>query len=359
MSTVLETGKGEARGPEEALAKVNRSPRVAYFSMEIALRAEIPTYAGGLGILAGDLMRSAADLNVAMVGVTLVSRRGYFHQAITPEGDQIESPEDWDPSAFASLLPTSVSVRIGSRDVWIDAWLATVDSPYGSPVPALLLAPPIPSTISCCSRYRRSPPYRKSVNLRSSGALRSTFVSALLALELLREELSKGASSDQALASVHQRTNFTTHTPVEAAHDRFPYSLAGELFGDFVDGKLLRTLGGEHELNVTRLALETSGVVNGVARERSGATLFEHPIRSVANGVHSAFWTCRPVAALYDRHVPEWRSAPEFLTRATRIPLAELLAAHAEAKTCRSPRSGIAPLSLSIRASRSSPSRGA
>src|SRR5512141_1363504 len=87
-------------------------PRVAYFSMEIALRAEVPTYAGGLGVLAGDTLRSAADLSLPLVGVSLVSRAGYFRQEIDAEGRQIEHPAGWDPAAFARRLDAKIAVRI-------------------------------------------------------------------------------------------------------------------------------------------------------------------------------------------------------------------------------------------------------
>ena len=327
-------------------------PRVAYFSMEIAIRPEMPTYAGGLGVLAGDLMRSAADLDLAMAGVTLVSRRGYFRQEITPDGEQIEKPDDWDPSQFATHLPTSVCVRAGGRDVWIDAWLARVESPYGTSTPVILLDAnverntPEDRTLTDFL-YGGDPVYRlkQEIVLGVGGArmlralgfrIREYHMneghSALLGLELLREELAKGTALDAALQAVRLRANFTTHTPVEAAHDRFPYALVEQVLGDYVDLALLRNLAGDEELNMTRLALEMSGVVNGVSRAQANGMFTGERIRSVSNGVHSRFWTSAPVATLFDRHVPEWCSEPELLTRAVHVSSAELLSAHAEAK---------------------------
>jgi glycogen phosphorylase len=327
-------------------------PRVAYFSMEIAIREEIPTYAGGLGILAGDLMRSAADLGVAMVGVSLVSRSGYFRQEITPEGDQVEQPDHWDPAHFAVRLPTAVSVRIAQHEVWIDGWLIVIESPYGDGVPVILLDTnaernsPADRALTDVL-YGGDETYRLAQEmvlgiggqrmLRALGfSIREYHMneghSALLALELLREETAKGAAPQRALHGVRLRANFTTHTPIEAAHDRFSYQLVDQVLGGEIDTGLLRVLGGERELNLTKLAHEMSGVVNGVTRARDGETLFAEPIRSVANGVHSRFWTCAPIATLFDQYVPEWRCEPEFLTHAVRIPAAELLAAHSEAK---------------------------
>jgi len=326
-------------------------PRVAYFSMEIAIHEKIPTYAGGLGVLAGDLLRSAADLGVAMVGVSLVSRRGYFRQQITPDGRQLEIPDDWEPAEFATRLPASVLVRIAGRDVWIGGWLYTIGSGRAA-VPMIFLDSGDPRNqpedqritdhlYGGDSRYRLSQEIVLGIGgVRMLHALGFTIReyhlneghSALLALELLREEVSKGASPEHALQSVRLRSNFTTHTPVEAAHDRFPYPLVEQVLGPIVDSSLLRRLAGEDELNMTRLAQEMSGLVNGVSRGCEGQTLFARPVRSVANGVHSQFWTSAPFAALFDRYVDGWKCDPELLTRAAKIPGPELLSAHAAAK---------------------------
>ena len=96
--------------------------RIAYFSMEIALRAEIPSYSGGLGVLAGDTVRTAADLEVPMVAVSLVSRRGYFRQTIDAQGRQVEHPDPWEPERFAAPLEAKVTVPCEGRRVWVGGW---------------------------------------------------------------------------------------------------------------------------------------------------------------------------------------------------------------------------------------------
>ena len=352
MSTVAQIPQTPVISTPPCIEDFTGVPRVAYFSMEIAIREEMPTYAGGLGILAGDLMRSAADLGVAMVGVSLVSRRGYFRQEITAEGDQVEKPDGWDPAQFGTRLTTSVCVRIAHRDVWVDGWLVRIDSPYGGAVPVILLDTNVernaPSDRALTDvLYGGDAAYRLSQEivlgiggarmLRALGFnIREYHMNeghaALLALELLREERAKNMTPQRALRSVRLRANFTTHTPIEAAHDRFPYVLVEQVLGDYTDVGLLRVLGGEQDLNMTRLALEMSGMVNGVSRLQANGTLADQRIRSVSNGVHSRFWTCAPMAALFDRYVPEWMFEPELLTRAVRIPTAELLAAHWQAK---------------------------
>ena len=106
-------------------------PRVAYFTMEIALRNEIPTYAGGLGVLAGDTMRSATDLGLTMVAVSLVSRAGYFRQEIDARGRQLEHPATWDPKRWAQPLDAKIAVPIEGRTVWISAWRAYAAAALG------------------------------------------------------------------------------------------------------------------------------------------------------------------------------------------------------------------------------------
>jgi len=116
-----------------------RNERIAYFSMEIALQNNIPTYSGGLGVLAGDTLRSAADLEMPMVAVTLVSRLGYFRQTLDDQGSQSESPDAWTPEKYARPLPAKVAVTIEERSVWVSGWLYVLESYLGGRQPVLLL----------------------------------------------------------------------------------------------------------------------------------------------------------------------------------------------------------------------------
>ena len=114
-------------------------PRVAYFSMEIALRSEIPTYAGGLGVLAGDTVRSATDLELPMVAVSLVSHAGYFRQEIDAQGRQLEHAATWELRHWAQPLDAKIAVQIDGRTVWIGAWLYVLEGHMGGRQPVLLL----------------------------------------------------------------------------------------------------------------------------------------------------------------------------------------------------------------------------
>ncbi|MCL6614225.1 MAG: glycogen/starch/alpha-glucan phosphorylase, partial [Firmicutes bacterium] len=119
-------------------------PRIAYFSMEIGLEAHIPTYSGGLGVLAGDTLRSAADLGLPMVGVTLIHRKGYFHQHLDAQGNQTESPASWTPEDLLEPLEPVVTVSIEGRPVQVRAWRHQVRGHYGHRVPVYFLDTALP-----------------------------------------------------------------------------------------------------------------------------------------------------------------------------------------------------------------------
>ena len=334
-------------------------PRIAYFSMEIALRSEIPTYSGGLGVLAGDTMRSSADLGLPMIGVTLVSRAGYFRQEIV-DGRQVEKPDSWQPEKWATPLAAKVAVRMGARDVWIGAWLYSVEGSRGSAVPVILLDTDLIENHADDRElthylYGGDEPYRLKQEMvlgvggvRMLGALGFAIRkyhlneghAALLTVELLRRlahmpQEAGSAALHYDVPAVRRRCIFTTHTPVEAGHDQFPYALADSLLDDLIDRDELHSLAGEERLNMTRLALNLSEHVNGVARRHAEVSRRMFPgyeVRAVTNGVHPWTWACDSFRALYDRYLPRWCHEPELLVRADLIPDEALQRAHAQAK---------------------------
>ena len=349
------------RSATEKLHPFLQRPRVGYFSMEIALRSDIPTYAGGLGVLAGDTLRAAADLGIPLVGVTLVSREGYFRQSFDDAGRQVERPDAWQPEAEAESLPAKVSVAIDGRQVWIGGWLYVVEGTAGGRVPVVLLDTDLPENspqdrLITHFLYGGDLAYRLSQEivlgiggvrmLEALGFKIEAFHlneghSALLALELLRrservEDEVRSAEERYDAPRVRARCHFTTHTPVEAGHDLFPYELVQAALPGFVDTATLRRLAGEQGLNATRLALNLCGHVNGVAMRHAETATRLYPgyhVGAITNGIHSATWAYPAIARLYDTYCAGWRGEPERLMRAdARIPDSELLAAHAEAK---------------------------
>jgi starch phosphorylase len=349
------------RSASEKLQPFLRHRRVGYFSMEIALRSDIPTYSGGLGVLAGDSLRSAADLRIPLVGVTLVSREGYFRQSFDADGRQVEEPDPWSPPAAAEALPAKVSVEIGGREVWIGGWLYVVEGVNGGRQPVVLLDTGLtenePRDRGITDRlYGGDAAYRLSQEIvLGIGGVRMLDAlgfridayhlneghSALLALELLRrteldEDDKRPGDARYDVPAVRARCNFTTHTPVEAGHDRFGYDLVHELLDGFVDDGALRVLAGRDELNTTRLALNLSGLVNGVAPRHAelAQRLFPgYHVSAISNGVHPNTWASAPFAALFDRRFAGWRADPEVLTKADgRLGDDEVWQAHTDAK---------------------------
>lgn len=335
-------------------------PRVAYFSMEIALAPEIPTYSGGLGVLAGDTLRSAADLRLPIVGVTLVSRMGHFRQEIDAEGRQIERPALWDPARHAEPLEAKIVVRIANRNVWVGGWLYIVQSHLGGRVPVILLDTDVPENNASDREithylYGGDSTYRlKQEIVLGVGGLRMLLAlgvqirnyhmneghSALLAMELMRRfhlfDRRRADEPSYNLPGVRALCSFTTHTPVEAGHDQFDWILARELLGGYMDIEELKKVAGQDRLNMTRLALNLSEYVNGVARRHAEISERMFPgyrVRAVTNGVHPHTWAAPAIAALYDRHLPGWCNEPVLLARVDQIAGEEIWAAHVAAKT--------------------------
>ncbi|MBS7646213.1 alpha-glucan family phosphorylase [Candidatus Bathyarchaeota archaeon] len=322
--------------------------RIAYFSMEIALSNDIHTYSGGLGVLAGDTIRSSADLNIPLVAVTLISKKGYFRQELTCDGRQIEHPEPWDPSRFMQQLPEEVTVQIEGRNVHIKAWLYTVKSPIGGSIPVYFLDTDVegnsPEDREITSfLYGGDERYRiKQEIVLGIGGVRmleklridvrkyhmNEGHSSFLALELLRKH-------EMNVDKVRNMCIFTTHTPVEAGHDKFSYNLVQEVLGEFIPFSVLRSLGGHDRLNMTLLALNLSNYINGVAKRHKMVSKEMFPsyeIHAITNGIHSYTWTCESFKRLYDKYLPGWAHEPELLVRVDIIPDDEIWQAHLEAK---------------------------
>ena len=336
------------------------STTVAYFSMEICLEQGIPTYSGGLGILAGDTLRSAADLGAPVVGITLLHRQGYFEQHIDSEGNQSEAPVRWDPEAMLEAVDARVSVLIEGRHVQVRAWRYTIRGVSGREVPVYLLDTQLPENgdydrtltdklYGGDGRYRLCQEVVLGMGgaalLRELGLNGSTHYhlneghSALLTLCLLQWQLESRSGfrpEEDDLEQVRKRVIFTTHTPVPAGHDKFPLQLVKSVLGEAPYALLQSAeLLDETELNMTHLVLRLSRFVNGVAmkhREVSQGMFPSFPIDSITNGVHAATWTSPAFATLFDRRIPEWRADNLYLRYAVGIPLEEIRAAHVEAK---------------------------
>lgn len=341
---------------------MSSSPRnsIAYFSMEIGLDPSIPTYSGGLGVLSGDTLRSAADLRVPLVAVTLVHRKGYFQQRLDSRGNQTEVPNEWSPEKVVERVPQTVTVTLEGRPVKIGAWRYLVRGVTGHAVPVYLLDTALPenslgdqsltdSLYGGDNRYRLCQEVVLGIGgiamLRALGHEKGFQYhmneghAALVTFALLQEHLKErgtGSISDADIEAVRKQCIFTTHTPVSAGHDLFPWDMVAQVAG----GDQARALQSiqccvDGGLDMTHLSMRFSRYINAVAI-RHGETargLFpRHSIDSITNGVHAATWTAPPIQELFDRNLPGWRRDNAYLRAAGGIPLHELRAAHFAAK---------------------------
>ena len=314
---------------------------VAYFSMEIALENDMPSYSGGLGVLAGDTIRAAADIRLPMVAVSLLYRKGFFTQRLSEEGAQTEEPVVWDVEKFLEEEAPRVSVTLENRRVELRAWRYTAKGVRGYEVPIYFLDADLPVNDPrdrelTGSLYGGDPYYRLSQEVllgiggvRMLRALGHTELmryhmneghAALLTMELLDEETKRAGRpsvKSEDIERVRSKCVFTTHTPVPAGHDKFPVEYMTRLFPDqirFFDVKdasssdlIKNVLQVEQNypdfqeaakrgasLNMTYLALSLSNYVNGVAKLHGEVSRKMFPnvhIEAITNGVHAATWT--------------------------------------------------------------------
>lgn len=337
----------------------SEQPLVAYFSMEIGIAPGMPTYAGGLGMLAGDTIRSAADLDIPMVAVTLLHRRGYFYQRLDEHGFQREEPVAWPIDDFCRPIPQRVTIEIENRTVHVGAWQIPVRGETGGIVPVYLLDTDLPENdpwdrTLTDSLYGGDDRYRlcQEVVLGFGGyrllkaigyhQIRRFHLNeghaALLVLAILEEKLTCRASEQTVpgdlIEAVREQCVFTTHTPVPAGHDQFASDLARRVLGE----RRCLWLDACHQtptLNMTQLALRGSRFINGVAMKHGevSTSLFPgYPIHSITNGVHAVTWAAPSFQALFDRRLPDWRRDQLSLRYAIGIPTAEIWDAHTAAK---------------------------
>lgn len=333
---------------------------VAYFSMEIGLKPAVPNYSGGLGVLAGDMLRAAADDAIPLVGVTLLYRRGFFRQRIDEIGNQTENPSEWKPEHHLELQPQRATVTVEGRAVRLRAWRFSIEGLTGHVVPVFLLDSGDPENSEfdrglTDNLYGGDQHYRLCQEavlgmggiamLRALGYPELSAYhmneghSALLTLALLKEcmgERGIAAPTEADADTVRRRCVFTTHTPVPAGHDIFPPDQVRKVLSED-ERKALDSLGccPGGALNMTYLGLYFSRYINGVSRrhEQISQDMFpNYPVNAVTNGVHAGTWMAQPLCDLFEQHIPEWRRDNRYLRYAVSIPVGEIWRAHNEAK---------------------------
>jgi starch phosphorylase len=318
--------------------------KIAYFSMEIGLTENIPTYSGGLGILAGDHIKSAADLNIPLVAVTLLYKRGYFIQNISPFGEQEEMYPYFDPRAFMEPLPFKVKVRLEGRDVQVGVWKHNVigmNSSNGqSRVPVYFLDTDLPDNAPAdrlITQYLYGGDQHTRISQEAILGIGGYLAFKRLEPNITTYHMNEGHAVFLTLAmlkdlggdteQVKSRCVFTTHTPVPAGHDKFGYDLAEKVIGEYLPPNL-KQLAGEDILNTTVLALNLSRSANGVSQLHGEISRLMFPgynIGHITNGVHHVSWTGPEFQNLYDKYIPTWRNDPKQLADISHIPDSEIV----------------------------------
>lgn len=368
------TGSGQPLTWWHQVVTTHTTDVVAYFSAEFAVHQSLPIYAGGLGVLAGDHCKEASDLGIPLIGVGFMYPQGYFRQRVSPEGWQQELYEriDWANAPIQRARtrdrkPCVVQVPLGDRTVLVQVWEVRLGR-----VRLVLLD----------TDLEENQPWDRELSARLYGggqdtrlqqeillglggvlALRALGLTpgvwhlneghaAFVILQRLRDLLAAGGTWEQALAEVRRTTVFTTHTPVPAGHDAFPFHLVEQQLagcwgsmGEERDHFLaLGTYdnGAGPQFNMTALAMRSSSAINAVSQLHGEVTrgMFaplwpdlapgDRPVGAITNGVHVPTWVAADLARLFDRHLgAQWRDRydePAFWARIHEIPDEELWA---------------------------------
>jgi starch phosphorylase len=327
--------------------------------MEIAINPGMHTYSGGLGVLAGDTLRSAADLGVPLVAFTLVHRKGYFQQHLDKSGLQTEEIQPWNPADFCTEEKARVTVSVEDRIVTVRCWRYDMVGRFGHVVPIYLLDTDLDGNTGwdrglTDHLYGGDTNYRleQEIVLGMGGARMASALghkvnvfhmneghAALLTLALLERQLGGGplnGATEIDIEHVRNKCVFTTHTPVPAGHDRFSTEQAIRILGGDRTARLEKMGCFRDEmLNMTLLALRFSRYANGVSMQHakvSRAMFPEFALNSITNGVHAPTWVSAPIQKMMDANFSSWRRDTLYLRNAIDIKDEEILSAHAQNK---------------------------
>lgn len=332
---------------------------VAYFSMEIALAKALPTYSGGLGMLAGDSLRSAADTGVSLVAVSLVHRHGYFEQHLNASGQQTESDVVWSPETTLPSANQTVTIQMQGRDITLCAWRFDVVGVTGHIIPVFLLDADVEGNDPWDRHltdhlYGGDTYYRlcqetilglggihllRALGCQPKVCHMNEGHAALLTIGLLEARLapaSLNTATEADAEAIKQQCVFTTHTPVPAGHDKFGLDQMMHVLGPERSSAIER-FGCLHNelLNMTYLALRFSRYVNGVSMlhgQVSQQMFPEYPVHAITNGVHAATWLSGPFQELFDKEIPAWRHDNQYLRSVYGVESEVIHATHALSK---------------------------
>ncbi|MHA1467175.1 MAG: alpha-glucan family phosphorylase, partial [Promethearchaeota archaeon] len=323
--------------------------KVAYISMEIGMDSNIPTYSGGLGVLAGDTVRSAADLEIPMVGICLCYSSGYFYQLFNEHGEQKEKEIEWSFFYEFEKVEKPITIKVENKEAKVSAWLYRVIGQSGHVLPIYLLTTDVDGNEDWMknmtgSLYDSTSRWNRIVQEMILGIGGVKLLRSMGYNNIETYHLNEGHGSFAALElynelgdieKVKKKVVFTTHTPVPAGHDRFKQDLVDKVFEKRIPPEI-RKLGDENgEFNMTYLGMNLSRYRNGVAKKHGEISRKMFPgyeIDYITNGVHLPFWISKPIKQIFDKKWPNWKANPSLLANAIEIDDLDLFDAHIENK---------------------------
>ena len=310
---------------------------IAYFSAEIGISSSLPTYSGGLGVLAGDHIKASGDIGLNMCAVTLLYREGYFKQRIDEEGVQTETYPRFDPFPLLKKLDIKFTLRLRKRDVWIQAYKFDYLGHNGHKVPIYFLDTDVDKNfiddrIISNRLYSGDKDHRilqeailgfggaKLLDELGQNAIKKYHMNeghcSFLVLNLLKK-------FNNDIKKVKSLCHFTTHTPVPAGHDHFAEDRIKKLLKGLLPKKLkLPSLIQNGRFHMTELGLYHSGTANGVSQLHGDVAQEQFPwsnIEYITNGVHHSYWMGSPFKKIYDQYIPKWRTNPESLLKVDEV----------------------------------------
>ena len=322
---------------------------VAYISMEIGIDSSIPTYSGGLGVLSGDTVRSAADLEIPMVAVCLCYSSGYFYQLFNEKGEQKEKEIEWNYFYEFEKIAKPITIKIEDKEVLVTAWLYKVIGQSGHIIPIYLLTTDVEGNEDWMkqmtgSLYDSTSRWNRIVQEQILGIGAVKLLKSLGYNNLEVYHLNEGHGSFSIvelfnnlrdLEKVKESVVFTTHTPVPAGHDKFDQKLVDKVFENRFPSEIRKLADDNGSLNMTFLGMNVSRYQNGVAKKHGEISQKMFPnnnIDYITNGIHLPFWISKPIRKMLERKWPNWKSNPHLLQSAIELDDLELFDAHIENK---------------------------
>ena len=323
---------------------------IAYFSAEIGISSSLPTYSGGLGVLAGDHIKASGDIGLNMCAITLLYREGYFKQRIDEDGIQTETYPRFDPYPLLKKLDVRFTLRLRARDVWIQVYRFDYVGHGGHAVPIYFLDTDVEENIKddriISQRLYSGNKDHRILQEAILGFGGTKLLDELGQNDIKKYHMNEGHCSFLVLhllekfngdmKKVKSLCHFTTHTPVPAGHDHFAESRVKKLLRGLLPEDLkLPSLVQNGRLHMTELGLYFSRTANGVSALHGEVAQDQFPwsnIDFITNGVHHSYWMGSPFKRVYDQYIPDWRANPECLLKVDDIADDVIWNAHQERK---------------------------